>query len=222
MVVDARNRQDPRAARAAKVCAVARIRTQKALPDVKSFRPCCAAVREASARPTPRTPRRCVGARASHAAQAKVLLLSAFPSARRRTRRCACVSGAVRRGAAGCSTRRQARCIGRPPCENFSRGLLTVKKSVIRFRPADLACETSQPNRHPVAKHNQVIHRTSEDGGVGFASSGETQAHPTFDICLASTGRYPRIRHDAHDATAVPAGNNRGFALPGRFNSIDH
>ena len=121
---------------------------------------------------------------------------------------CACASSARERSSEGVGKRSGRRFgvrAGPPGCENFSPGLLTVKKSVIRFRPADLACQESEQNRHPVAKHNQNIRLESVDGGVGFASFGEMQGHPSFDTCLVLHGRYPRIRHDAHDATAVPA-----------------
>ena len=190
--------------RRSKVCAFLPIRKKKARVDVKSF--CdrfgpvllhCRSRRRLSSF-------RRHGSMATSVSFAKVLLLSAFlsvrvldafPVGRRRS-----AAG----GVGGCSGRHfRARAEG-CRCENFSRGLLTVKKSVIRFRPADLACQESEQNRHPVAKHNQDIRLESDDGGVGFASLGEKQGHPSFDTCRVVHGRHHRIRHDAHDATAVP------------------
>ena len=204
-VMDARNRHEPGVHHRPKVCAVLQIRTQKAFADVKSFCPCFVPVREAVAMPPAQATVAGCSAGASAVQFAKVLLLSVFLSTHRRSDRCVHADNGRRRGVAERLRRVQARCAGGRPCEIFSQGLLTVKKSVIRFRPADLACQTSEPNRHPVAKHNQNIRRASQDGGVGFATSGEMQGHPAFDTCLASCGRYLRIRHDALDATAVPA-----------------
>lgn len=202
---DACNRHPIGADNRPKVCAVLQIRTQKALADVKRFRLRFAAVREAAARPSLRA---VVGEAHSPlpaVSDAKVLLLSVFLSTFPLPGVRAHVIVNRRGGGAGRLQRVLPRHVEGHRREIFSRGLLTVKKSVIRFRPADLACEQSEPNRHPVAKHNQNIRRASQDGGVGVASSGEMQAHPQFDTCLAPWGRYPRIRHDAHDATAVPA-----------------
>lgn len=169
-------RRRRRRRRRPKVCAFVQIRWQKALRDVKTFRLCFAPVlgrigASAAARPMQW---RC--ARSNLAPNAKVLLLSGFLFA------CG-VHGGCRDGLHGVCTRRggtvcgvRRRCGGRRGCENFSPGLLTVEKGVIRFRPADLACEQSEQNRHPVAKHNLDIHLASQDGGDGFASLGEPQA----------------------------------------------
>ena len=161
-------------------------------------------------------------ARCARAENTKVLLLSGFLFA------CGTrgVSGRCARGNIArrwrCSWRGAASACGGLRCENFSPWLLTVKKSVIRFRHSRPCCEQSEQNRHPVAKHNLDIHLASEDGGDGFASLGEPQGPFPFDTRLATCGGYPRIRHDALDATAVPAMSHCGFALPGRFHSIDH
>jgi hypothetical protein len=37
----------------------------------------------------------------------------------------------------------------------FLQRVLTVKKSMIRFRPADLAAEESEQDQYPDAKHDQ-------------------------------------------------------------------
>lgn len=205
-----------------KVCAFAQIRWQKAIEDVKSFCIRLGAVWG--------TPGACPGVGAGawtcaccvHAENTKVLLLSGFlfkRGAQRVALRCA-------RGVGACAWRCSPRGSGRgcrgAPCENFSPGLLTVKKSVIRFRHSRPCCEQSEQNRHPVAKHNLDIHLASEDGGDGLPSLGEPQDPFPFDTCLATCGGYPCIRHDALDATAVPAMPHCGFALPGRFHSIDH
>lgn len=217
-----RRRHEPNRRDGPKVCAFAQIRWQKAIEDVKSFRTRLGAVRVAVWTRAGRracSTQRCPRARTENT---KVLLLSGFLFARgacrcrsARARAAAARAGRYVRGAGG-------RCRGHGPCENFSPGLLTVKKTVIRFRHSRPCCEQSEQNRHPVAKHNLDIHLASEDGGDGFASLGEPQGPFPFDTCLATCGGYPRIRHDALDATAVPAMSHCGFALPGRFNSIDH
>ena len=48
--------------------------------------------------------------------------------------------------------------------------VLTVKKSVIRFRPADIAAEESEQNRHQADTLVPDVHRSTINGGVGFAS----------------------------------------------------
>ena len=48
--------------------------------------------------------------------------------------------------------------------------VLTVKKSVIRFRPADIAAEESEQNRHQADTLVPDVHRSAIHGGVGFAS----------------------------------------------------
>ncbi|MCC8620672.1 hypothetical protein [Xanthomonas vesicatoria] len=48
--------------------------------------------------------------------------------------------------------------------------VLTVKKSVIRFRPADIAAKESEQNRHRADTLVQDVHRSTRNGGVGFAS----------------------------------------------------
>lgn len=48
--------------------------------------------------------------------------------------------------------------------------VLTVKKSVIRFRPADIAAKESEQNRHRADTLVQDVHRSTLNGGVGFAS----------------------------------------------------
>lgn len=205
-----------------KVCAFVQIRWQKAITRVKSFYLRLGAVRvgvgvrrKARVATTART---CT----TRDANTKVLLLSGFLFMRG-TR---CAVGWHARGVVAGRWRRVRRApgcgCGQAPCENFSPGLLTVKKSVIRFRHSRPCCEQSEQNRHPVAKHNLDIHLASEDGGDGFASPGEPQDPFPFDTSLATCGWYPRIRHDALDATAVPAMSHCGFALPGRFHSIDH
>ena len=194
--------------RRSKVCAFLPIRKKKAWVDVKSFFDRFGPVLlhcRSHRRLSPFRRRRSTATQVSFA---KVLLLSAFlsavvfdaPSMRRRK--------VAAEGVGGCSGRRFRKRAEGCRRENFSRGLLTVKKSVIRFRPADLACQESEQNRHPVAKHNQDIRLESDDGGVGFASLGEKQGHPSFDSCRVVHGRHHRIRHDAHDATAVPAGTS--------------
>ncbi len=215
-------RGEPNGRDGQKVCAFAQIGCQKAIEDVKSFRVRLGAVwvgirALANARAGAMARMRRV-----RAENTKVLLLSGFLFARAAHRvpvRCV-------RGVAARRRRRLQRGRGRrrgdAPCENFSPGLLTVKKTVIRFRHSRPCCEQSEQNRHPVAKHNLDIHLASEDGGDGVASPGELQGPFPFDTCPATCGGYPRIRHDALDATAVPAMSHCGFALPGRFNSIDH
>ncbi len=48
--------------------------------------------------------------------------------------------------------------------------VLTVKKSVIRFRPADIAAKESEQNRHRADTLVQDVHRSTLNGGVGSAS----------------------------------------------------
>ncbi|AAW75050.1 AAA ATPase containing von Willebrand factor type A (vWA) domain [Xanthomonas oryzae pv. oryzae KACC 10331] len=48
--------------------------------------------------------------------------------------------------------------------------MLTVKKSVIRFRPADIAAEESEQNRHRADKLVPDVYRSANHGGVGAAS----------------------------------------------------
>lgn len=48
--------------------------------------------------------------------------------------------------------------------------VLTVKKSVIRFRPADIAAKESEQNRHRADTLVQDVHRSTLKGGVGSAS----------------------------------------------------
>ncbi|QEO96540.1 hypothetical protein XOCgx_1547 [Xanthomonas oryzae pv. oryzicola] len=48
--------------------------------------------------------------------------------------------------------------------------MLTVKKSVIRFRPADIAAEESEQNRHRADQLVPDVHRSANHGGVGAAS----------------------------------------------------
>lgn len=48
--------------------------------------------------------------------------------------------------------------------------VLTVKKSVIRFRPADIAAKESEQNRHQADTLVQDVHRSTITGGVGSAS----------------------------------------------------
>ncbi len=188
-----------------KVCAFLPIRKKKARVDVKSFSVRFGSVLLHCRSGRQPLPFRWHRSKATWVPIAKVLLLSAFLSV--------CVFDAFSVGRLEATVEVVGRCSGRrfrkraEGCrrENFSWGLLTVKKSVIRFRPADLACQESEQNRHPVAKHNQDIRLESDDGGVGFASLGEKQGHPSFDTCRVVHGRHHRIRHDAHDATAVPA-----------------
>ncbi|WOB50142.1 hypothetical protein NYR97_01590 [Xanthomonas hydrangeae] len=48
--------------------------------------------------------------------------------------------------------------------------VLTVKKSVIRFRPADVAAKESEQNRHQADTLVPDVHRSAIHGGVGSAS----------------------------------------------------
>lgn len=220
--VDASGGRERSAQGGHKVCAFAQIRWQKAIKDVKSFYRRLGAVWVAVGATAGMQATTAAGTRTLRAKNTKVLLLSVFRFMRGRH----CDIGARARGVMAGGWRRvrrgRERGCGRAPCENFSPGLLTVKKSVIRFRHSRPCCEQSEQNRHPVAKHNLDIHLASEDGGDGFASPGEPQGPFSSGTCLATCGRYPRIRHDALDATAVPAMSHCGFALPGRFHSIDH
>lgn len=180
-----------------KVCAFPPIGKEKARVGVKSFRPCFDPV-VADDGPAVSGCRLLRRARESNfALLSKVLLLSAFLSSRVRSASFADARGGVRRRV-GCGSGRPFRArAGRPRREIFSRGLLTVKKSVIRFRPADLACQESEQNRHPVAKHNQNIRLESVDGGVGFASLGEMQEHPRIRYppgCMGQVFPYPSRR----------------------------
>ncbi|WP_184621031.1 hypothetical protein [Xanthomonas sp. 3058] len=59
------------------------------------------------------------------------------------------------------------------PKKNCKR-VLTVKKSVIRFRPADIAAKESEQNRHQADKLVPDVHRSAISGGVGFASLQES------------------------------------------------
>jgi hypothetical protein len=218
----ASDRYEPSGRDGLKVCAFAQIRWQKAIDHVKSF---CVRLGAVWVGVRPYVHARAgqvVHTRRARAENTKVLLLSGFLfacAARCTSMRC------VRRVMPcrwRCLQRGWRRRRGDAPCEIFSPGLLTVKKTVIRFRHSRPCCEQSEQNRHPVAKHNLDIHLASEDGGDGVASPGELQGPFPFDTCPATCGGYPRIRHDALDATAVPAMSHCGFALPGRFHSIDH
>ncbi len=125
---------DHRGEGALKVCAVAQIRVQKHRRDVKSF-----SVRLVSARVAPGGGEQCRAAqrarmRMRQGRNSKVLLLSTFLFRGATVRALhAFVLGAMP-PPCRCSTGCLRRCAARCRCENFSPGLLTVKKTVIRFR----------------------------------------------------------------------------------------
>lgn len=73
----------------------------------------------------------------------------------------------------GCGTRR---CLAKKKCER----VLTVKKSVIRFRPADIAAEESEQNRHRADKLVPDVHRNDNHGGVGPASLQESSCRSDY------------------------------------------
>ncbi|TWR09405.1 hypothetical protein FQJ95_25675, partial [Xanthomonas vasicola] len=58
--------------------------------------------------------------------------------------------------------------------------MLTVKKSVIRFRPADIAAEESEQNRHRADKLVPDVHRSDNHGGVGPASLQESSCRSDY------------------------------------------
>lgn len=111
-------------------------------PDVKTFRPRCTAVPGAVT--SPGAGMRTRAARWLHGAGVFIawlfssVFLHALTSAAARRLRALPRLAAVERGC-GCGRGGTPEGAG---CEIFSRGLLTVKKTVIRFRPADLACPT--------------------------------------------------------------------------------
>ncbi len=69
-----------------------------------------------------------------------------------------------------------AHCDGR--LKKNCKRVLTVKKSVIRFRPADIAAKQSEQNRHQADQLVQDVHRSTIDGGVGSASLQENSSRP--------------------------------------------
>jgi len=221
-VVDARNRHQPAAVDRPKVCAVLQIRTQKAFADVKSFSPCFVPMREAVAMPSP--PARVGGERAgmSVVLDAKVLLLSVFLSTHRRLSGCARVCDDLGKGVAERLRRVLARCAEGRPCEFFSRGLLTVKKSVIRFRPADLAAKRVSRidiQLRSTTRTSAARPKTVESASLPPVKCKDTPHsipawQPAAGIPVSVTTRSTRRRS--------PHSTNGGFALPGRFNSIDH
>lgn len=93
--------------------------------------------------------------------------------------------------------------------------VLTVKKTVIRFRPADVAAQASESDRHQNAKHNLDIRQEPEDGGVGVASLRETQRLPWHRTRIDIRYGCFCIRSGPQRAPAVPAG---GASPRGCFN----
>ncbi len=102
--------------------------------DVKTFRPRCGPVVVA-----PACARRHVGASVARARvhsppSSRVLISSVFSSVAVHARRPQAGAQHGLRAGIGTRRRQQQGCRKRGGCENFSRGLLTVKKTVIRFR----------------------------------------------------------------------------------------
>ncbi|MBB3922174.1 MULTISPECIES: hypothetical protein [Xanthomonas] len=101
--------------------------------------------------------------------------------------------------------------------------VLTVKKSVIRFRPADVAAKESEQNRHQADTLVPDVHRSAIHGGVGSASLQKAAVAPITHPrrCSMRVFLYPSRR-------ASPADGSRrrhavaGFASTGRFTSIVH
>ncbi|MBD8246739.1 hypothetical protein JH271_14910 [Xanthomonas campestris pv. campestris] len=112
-------------------------------------------------------------------------------------------AGLVIAGNAGLRRRLPTR--GDTRLKNICKRVLTVKKSVIRFRPADIAAEESEQNRHQADTLVPDVHRSTINGGVGFASlqkkrSGRSDHAPVspFDAGVSvsvpsriTCGRFP-------------------------------
>lgn len=89
--------------------------------------------------------------------------------------------------------------------EKYLQKSVDSKKSVIRFRPADIAAEESEQNRHQADTLVPDVHRSTINGGVGFASlqkkrSGRSDHAPVspFDAGVSvsvpsriTCGRFP-------------------------------
>lgn len=85
--------------------------------------------------------------------------------------------------------------------KKICKRVLTVKKSVIRFRPADIAAKESEQNRHQADQLVQDVHRSTIDGGVGSASLQENSSRPDH---------APVSPFDAGVSVSVPSRITRG------------
>lgn len=111
-------------------------------------------------------------------------------------------AGLVIAGNAGLRRRLPTR--GDTRLKNICKRVLTVKKSVIRFRPADIAAEESEQNRHQADTLVPDVHRSTVNGGVGFASLQKTQRSFRSRTRVAVRCGCFCIRPVAHHLRTVP------------------
>lgn len=88
--------------------------------------------------------------------------------------------------------------------EKYLQKSVDSKKSVIRFRPADIAAEESEQNRHQADTLVPDVHRSTINGGVGFASLQKTQRSFRSRTRVAVRCGCFCIRPVAHHLRTVP------------------